>query len=104
MKSKKPINIKSKIKSALRKIWSWYGENKKSALSRQKYITGYYRCQGCGCNTSKPQADHIKPVGLADNWDEYIDYLFQGDIQILCKKCHDSKTKTDNKNIRRLKK
>ena len=104
MKSKKPINIKSKIKSALRKIWSWYGENKKSALARQKYITGYYRCQGCGCNTSKPQADHIKPVGLADNWDEYINYLFDGDIQILCKKCHDSKTKTDNKNIRRLKK
>ena len=105
-KKKKPPSQKSinaKIKSALRKVWSWYGINKKESLERSKYNAKFYKCELCECITDKPESDHITPVASSKDWNEYIDFLFEGKIQILCNRCHKQKTVIDNNNMREQK-
>jgi len=61
----------------------------------------HYRCAQCGGNFPQKQVavDHIEPVvdveqGFVD-WNTFIDRLFgeQDGLQVLCKTCHDSKTR-----------
>lgn len=48
---------------------------------------------------SKPNTfvDHIKPVGKFKDWNTYIENLFceEENLQLLCKECHDKKTKKE---------
>lgn len=70
---------------------------------------GVYQCRG-GCKkqlkTGEFKVDHINPVvnprlGFT-TWDEYIRRMFckARGYQVLCKECHDEKTKKENE-IRR---
>lgn len=69
---------------------------------------GKYECAGCGelFGPKVIKIDHIDPVidpvtGFT-TWDNHISRLFCGadGLQVLCKPCHDEKSKEENK-IRR---
>ena len=95
------------IKSLLRKgtmRWGPINSTKKSAwVERGKYL-----CAGCKkvvpltVDKSKNVfVDHVEPVvdplvGFKD-WDTYINRMFceESNLQVLCKACHDKKTKKE---------
>lgn len=72
----------------------------------------YFTCNYCGRQRKQGevQVDHIKPVirtneVLADfTLDEYASRVFSGHVQILCRDCHDIKSKSENKCRRAYKK
>jgi 5-methylcytosine-specific restriction endonuclease McrA len=64
---------------------------------------GQWQCCQCKKLTTRKDlhGDHILPViepsvGFVD-WNTYIDRLFLGQIQPICKECHAKKTKEENK-------
>jgi 5-methylcytosine-specific restriction endonuclease McrA len=64
--------------------------------------TDMWLCNLCERKTERASADHIIPVGLATDWNSFIEMMFFGELQCLCKPCHKSKSKDDNKRIREL--
>ena len=63
-----------------------------------------YRCERCGGKSSRAgvQVDHKQPVVPLSgwvSWDDFINRLFceVDGYQVLCKRCHDLKTKSENK-------
>ena len=98
------------IRSALRGAWTRWSPNhntkKDARVSR-----GLYRCEGYGRNAHNVEAttkvsgkrknnvftDHIKPVGGNGDWNKIIEGMFceQDNLQLLCKECHDRKTKDE---------
>lgn len=111
-KKKAPkYNLRSKITSALRKIWS-YSPQKRAALKRcelpetfvktarsgRKYKTHYHFCEHCHEKTDSIQIDHKITVvpyeGFDGDWNSYISRLMvepEG-LQGLCPACHSSRT------------
>lgn len=101
--------IKGHLRSATRK-WAPIQETKKKA----RVGRGLYFCNGCkqhvpltlpnGEEKGRYQnvfVDHIEPViepikGFT-TWDEVIDRMFceEEGLQVLCKSCHDKKTKEE---------
>src|SRR6202035_4002944 len=82
------------IKSALRRIWRW--------SPNRCYCLSLYECALCFISGRKRKyyADHISPVvdprkGF-QGWDNYIERLFNGRLQPLCKTCHTLKSKEEN--------
>jgi hypothetical protein len=118
-KPKTPVKVKSKLISAMRKIWM-YSEMRKKVLDRTKFkkpvgqfANGkaktllHWHCEICSCETREPQVDHIEPaVPLTgwDSWDGYIARMFTEDewkLRVLCDACH-SKI-TNDQRIDRIK-
>ena len=120
-----PARFRGKIISALRKLtYSW--EPRKEVLEAAKKAPATFECNDCGVwiykGTSernieyikednpdqevimgKVCVDHIDPVIDPDkgfeNWDKYINRMFceKENLQVLCAKCHDEKTKKEKK-------
>jgi hypothetical protein len=74
-------------------------------LSLSKRVRNFYWCKLCDLVFPRKlvSADHIKPVidparGFVD-WNEYIKRLFcsESGFQIICKECHDAKTRHERK-------
>ncbi len=104
---KKPkYNLKSKITSALRKVWR-YSPGRVEALKRaltgtyyikvskkgKEYKAPHYTCEKCKAVTEKAQVDHLQPVVGYEgfiSWDRYISRMFVDAefYQIICKPCH----------------
>ena len=66
-------------------------------------IAQHYECKDCGHDypASMVQVDHVKPVvdpqaGFVD-WNTFIERLFceKENLQVLCKTCHDIKSKEE---------
>lgn len=116
--------FKGRIKSTLRKLsYSW--KPQQEVRKEAKRAAATFECAECGywCYEGKSEAnyqklladnpdvgikkesvkeDHIVPivdveVGFVD-WNTYIDRMFcpKENYQILCKSCHDVKTKAEN--------
>lgn len=91
----------AKIRSALRKLWAWSPERR--AAKKAAYVgRGYWRCETCRGLTPKPEVDHREACGAtpgargADpeaSWDRLIKRMFEGELRVLCNKCHASVTK-----------
>lgn len=95
----------TRLRSALRRLWMFYGINRKECLSKGKRdYTGEnkrqkceYKCEGCkewfpGKNI---KVDHITPCGSFLTVNQGADWmvrLFDGEVQLLCKACHDQKS------------
>lgn len=103
-KPKKRPALKSRINSALRKVWR-FGEERKQCLANARVGHGKYRCALCGHITGPKgiQVDHIEPVvdpvRGRQGWDVYINRLFcppEG-LQALCKGCHEAETAKQRK-------
>lgn len=95
MKKPKVWNQWSKIRSALRKVWL-YSPQRREALIKVKNGKMYW-CSTC--NKMMPKwaidVDHIIPCGSLGSIEDvkgFVDRLFHGQLQILCKVCHTLKT------------
>ena len=59
----------------------------------------HYRCAICRKDypQKQVQVDHTEPIGSLTSWDEFIDKLFceKENLQVLCRKCHTTKTKKE---------
>lgn len=73
------------------------------AFKEAHVARGSYKCNTCQLDfkRSEVHGDHVDPVidpvaGFVD-WNNYITRLFYGQIQVLCKGCHKTKTKAENK-------
>lgn len=91
-------NLKSRITSALRKLWQW-SPNRHDAVKRARVCRGLYLCARCGETVSSQffAVDHKIPCVPAagwDSWDGFINRLFcePDGLQVLCKRCHGQKT------------
>ena len=72
------------------------------AFEASKVERGAYKCAACGqlFKRTELDGDHVEPVvevnkGFVD-WNTYIHRLFYGQIQVLCKPCHKTKTALEN--------
>ncbi len=106
MKSPKTLN--QILMSGLGRSWMMWGpRNEVKRRCKVPGKPGWYRCELCGQEREKLDVDHIKPVvSVRDGfttWDLYIESKFvQADmLQGICKDCHKTKTKEENK-VRRL--
>ena len=116
----KPIDLKTWVIWSLRKAsYRWPPRNaclREAACTKEQYakkpgekvsklVRNFYRCEKCRLVYGRKgvSIDHIKPViDPKKGWqgfDEYIARMFVGvsGFQILCKECHDEKTKRENK-------
>lgn len=115
---KKTINL---IRQALRGAtlkWHIRNEVKQGArtyLCEGEYKNGkpkkrvYYKCRRCNKSfkSNEVQVDHIESIGSFNgDWNDYINRMFCdiANLQVLCKECHDKKTKDEKRVNRRNKK
>lgn len=106
------------IRSALRKAWVRWGPNQQAKRSA-RVARGVYLCAGYerdahrvpnsikadGKRHNNVFTDHIEPIGTHRSWDETIERMFVevDRLQVLCKECHDQKTKAERDAARREK-
>ena len=97
--------IRAAIRSCVRKVWQWSDPPKEARKAADN------TCAVCQQKFDKRKdlsCDHIEPVGPTPGsklappgytWDEMFSRLFvpAEKLQMLCKKCHDKKTKEDRK-------
>lgn len=103
-RKKKKYNLKSRITSALRKVWL-YSPQRREVVKRCK-VGKFARCEKCKGLCHKVQIDHITPVALLTGWDEnwtsYIQRLMidSDGLRGLCEKCH-KKITAEQREIRK---
>lgn len=83
-----------KIRNALRQIWH-RSHVRKLCVNRCIGAGGFSYCEKCKKRAPKVFIDHIIKVGDVDSG--FIKRLFtpSKNLQGLCKKCHDAKTKAE---------
>lgn len=83
--------------SAIRKVWSW-SSARRLAIKRATNVEGFTVCESCRVVAPKVHVDHIVPCGdiMSDGFMERLNVSSHG-LQVLCPKCHRSKTKKDQK-------
>lgn len=87
---------KSKIMSAVRRLWL-YSPERKEALNRNVTIDHFHRCELCRALTEHYALDHKVPVVPLTGFDSY-DGAFTRmfcpaeDLQKICDSCHSKKT------------
>jgi hypothetical protein len=100
---KKPKTLETKLRSAIRLIWSRSKERRAhltGAMTAFETIydrKGYFRCPIC--NQEWPiqmaEVDHEPPIGTLESWKDtatFIDKMFFGPQRAVCKLCHKKKT------------
>lgn len=93
------------IIAVLRRI-GYRNVTRAEAFKRAHKARGVYECELCHAQVKRQDlhGDHIEPViepevGFVD-FNTYINRLFLGKIQAICKPCHKAKSKAENE-IRR---
>ncbi len=86
-----------RLRTAIRQVWSWTSHPRRLCLKRALVEDGFSKCEGCQKIVPKVYADHVIPVGKLDAG--YFDRLFVAskDLQALCAKCHNAKTRQEKK-------
>lgn len=88
----------------------WGPRNEVKRRCKIEGRTGWYRCEECKEAHEKIEIDHVEPVvPVVDGfttWDTYIFSKFVGPEKLrgLCRACHSTKTKAENKKRREIKK
>ncbi len=98
------------IRSALRKAWVKWPPNQRCKKAA-RIERGVYLCAGYGVDPHPTPAsvridgkrknnvftDHIEPIGTRLDWNTTIERMFceADNLQVLCKDCHDRKTKDE---------
>ena len=94
--------VETYVKASLRRTWG-RSVQRQSALKAAKISYGNYKCAKCGKAYRRKdiQVDHKIPVGRFVNFDLYIERLFcpTSGLDVLCVKCHKTKTAKDRKNM-----
>lgn len=104
---KKPKTLETKLRSALRLIWSRSKERReilKQAVNPPSTLgpDKYFNCPIC--NKAWPiqmaEVDHEPPIGTLESWRDtanFIDKMFFGPQRAICKLCHKKKTTQQRK-------
>lgn len=101
-KKKKPVSTKTRLRSAIRKIWM-YSSIRRDALAVARIERGKYKCSKCSkiCGPKEIEIDHITPATHPDGldteaqWGYFIwNLLFitVDKLEALCEPCHLEKT------------
>lgn len=99
------------IRSALRRAWTKYPvrfhvleDAKRPYRGRDKRTKWVYKCAECEklYKSTEVQVDHINPAGSLKDYNDlpqFVQRLFceKDNLQVLCKQCHDVKTKEERK-------
>lgn len=108
-KVKKAKTLETKLRSAIRLIWSRSKERKEVLNNTIRTRVGkdeFYTCPICEQSWPFPamfDVDHIEPIGSLISWRDtvtFIEKMFYGPQRAICKLCHKTKTKQDMRNIR----
>jgi len=105
---KKKYNLDKRFISFLRREWWFYCEARKEALNKAKCIelisgASMWQCAKCKKRFVKVYVDHIKPIGRPKDekrrldWNKLRDLIWFTSHQVLCKKCHNKKTKREKR-------
>lgn len=92
-------NKTAKIRAALRQVFRW-SPMRVQALKRARIGRGSYLCAKCEkiFGPKEVQVDHVlrvvSPGSDPGDWNLYVENLFDGDLQVLCKPCHLGKGET----------
>jgi transcription elongation factor Elf1 len=98
---KKPKTLETKLRSAIRLIWSRSAERrailKASIDESAKGPDKYFNCPICGhaWPVQLAEVDHEPPIGSLERWQdvgEFINKMFFGPQRAICKLCHKKKT------------
>lgn len=102
--------ITSTIRSGMRRYPPKYealndAKTGKKVNPKSGRIAMHYKCHGCTEEFVKSdvQVDHVVPVVDPEKgfqgWDVYIERMFcsPDNLQVLCSKCHEAKTKNEKK-------
>lgn len=86
-----------------RRVFGWSLDKKLVYKRTQHGDLGHHRCESCLQQVPRKDThvDHIQPCVPVTgwvSWDSYFSRLFVSakDLQLLCKKCHSTKTKAEN--------
>lgn len=99
-KQAKQYNWDTKITAAIRKVWR-YSPERRAAILAARVDDHMVECAACHTVVHEKLAavDHVNPcVPLSgfDGWDNFIERMKTGQMQILCDSCHKAKTKQEN--------
>lgn len=112
---KKPKTLETKLRSAIRLIWSRSKERREILKQAQiKYeedfknpLKNYFFCFECQKEwpIQMAEVDHIMAIGTLDINDltAYVNKMFYSPQRAICKLCHRVKTAEDRKKMRKPK-
>lgn len=97
---KKPKTLETKLRSAIRLIWSRSKERRdrlKKALESGTLDCPSFTCLLChkGWPIQMAEVDHEPPIGTLESWKDtakFIEKMFFGPQRAICKLCHKVKT------------
>lgn len=97
-----PETVK-RVRIAIRQVWHW-SHAKRLVVKRCTLLNGFSRCEQCKRTVAKIHVDHIQRVGDVDAG--FLTRMFCPSTQLqgLCKRCHDAKTKQERDDQRELEK
>lgn len=101
---KKPKTLETKLRSAIRLIWSRSAE-RRAILKAITFVDGdfdrkgspSFRCPLCErvWPIQMAEVDHEPPIGTLESWkdaSQFIEKMFFGPQRAICKLCHKKKT------------
>lgn len=88
-----PYEIK-RIRSAVRQVWHRC-HARALVVKRCTGKDGFPRCETCGKKTPVLKIDHIEAVGDVDAGFILRMFVPSKQLQGMCKKCHDAKTRSE---------
>lgn len=97
---KKPKTLETKLRSAIRLIWSRSAERRaiiKAATLESVSQGKYFDCAICGgsFHLKMGEVDHEPAIGTLDSWKDtskFIEKMFFGPQRVVCYECHKKKT------------
>jgi hypothetical protein len=95
---KKPKTLETKLRSAIRLIWS-RSKERREILKHETLDMAYkaFRCPICDkiWPIQMAEVDHEPPIGTLESWKDtakFIEKMFFGPQRAICKLCHKKKT------------
>lgn len=103
--AKKPKSLETKLRAAIRMIWSRSSERstiKKLAIFKDAEYGKAFICPLCSkkYHEKMGEVDHEPPIGSLENWRDiegFIDRMFFGPQRLICVVCHKRKTAAQRK-------
>ena len=104
---KKPKSLETKLRSAIRLIWS-RSKERREILKQAVFIArdgNTFTCPTCKRDwpIQMAEVDHIEAVGPLDinKLTEYVKKMFYSPQRAICKLCHKKKTTEDRKKMKK---
>ena len=106
MPKKQPKTLETKLRSAIRLIWSRSRERRDilrgCEYDRDMVAGKWFRCPLCSVEwpLQMAEVDHEPPIGALESWRDtatFVEKMFFGPQRAICKLCHKKKTAAQRK-------